>query len=184
MEFSEEREVRLGEHRFVRGGAESHEDRSAGLTPQSQVEAIVGDFAEQLPPVAIIVATREERTSMEECGRELTNRGIDHDIYELSPHRNGAVLTRFVELAAMRGIRVIIATGGTVPSLPSMVASYTDVPVIGVPLSAGPLGGLDTLLATAQAAPGTPVACMCIDGIRNSAIFAAHVLTSIPLPPR
>lgn len=167
----------------MRGGA-SAADEAATPDTSSQVQAIVGDFAEQLPPVAIIVSTREERVRMEECGRELTNRGIDHDVFELSPHRSAAVLARFVEDAAIRGVRVIIATAGTVPGLPSFVASWTQLPVIGVPLSGGVLNGQDTLLATVQAAPGVPVASMCIDGIRNSAIFAAHVLTAIPMPPR
>ena len=171
--------------RFQRGQATPLDaDDPRYASPDVAVEAIVGDFAEHLPPVAIIVATREERVRMEECGRELTGRGIDHDIYELSPHRNAAVIARFVEDAALRGVRVIIVAAGTVPSMPSFVASFSDLPVVGVPLSGGVLKGQDTLLATAQAAPGTPVACMCIDGVRNSAIFAAKVLTAIPMPPR
>jgi 5-(carboxyamino)imidazole ribonucleotide mutase len=78
---------------------------------------------------------------------------------------------------------VIIATAGLSPSLPSIVAAHTDLPVIGVPLRSGPLGGLDTLLATVQAPPNTPVACMAIDGLRNAATFAANILSAMPLPP-
>ena len=147
------------------------------------MQAIVGDFGERGAPVAIIASTREERVLMEDAGRELTTRGIDYELHELSPHRNALLLARFVDTAPFRGIRVIIATAGTVPSLPALVASLTEIPVIGVPLSSSALNGMDTLMATAQAAPGTPVACMCVDGIRNSAIFASKILGAIPLAP-
>ncbi len=168
--------------RFVRGGATPADGgRTSEVEPQMQ--AMVGDFGEPGAPVAIIAATREERMTMEDAGRELTTRGIDYELHELSPHRNPLVLARFVDTAPIRGIRVIIATAGTVPSLPALVASLTEIPVIGVPLSTTALNGMDTLMATAQAAPGTPVACMCVDGIRNSAIFASKILTAIPLAP-
>lgn len=173
----------MSDRRFVRGHAEGV-DQQAGSALQEEVEQIVGDFAEQLPPVAIIVATREERMAMNECGNELTTRGIEHQFHELSPHRNAAVLARFVENAALKGIRVIIAAGGVVPSMAAFVAAHTDVPVIGVPLSNGALNGMDALLATAQSAPGIPVACMNVDGVRNSAIYASHILNAIPMAPR
>jgi 5-(carboxyamino)imidazole ribonucleotide mutase len=171
----------MDSQRFIRGGATPAEE-SASIT-EPQVQAIVGDFGERGAPVAIIAATREERVLMEDCGRELTTRGIDFELHELSPHRNPVLLARFVDTAPIRGIRVIIATAGTVPSLPAMVASFTEIPVIGVPLSSTALNGMDTLMATAQAAPGTPVACMCVDGIRNSAIYASKILSAIPRAP-
>jgi len=93
------------------------------------------------------------------------------------------VFARFVEDAALKGVRVVIAAGGVVPAMASSVASFTELPVIGVPLSNGALNGLDALLATAQSAPGVPVACMSVDGIRNSAIFASRILSAIPMPP-
>ncbi|MBC7644583.1 MAG: AIR carboxylase family protein [Thermoleophilia bacterium] len=173
----------MNEHRFVRGHAEGSDIEAAGAI-EDEVQLIVGDFEEQLAAVAIIVATREERIAMEECGRELTSRGIDHQFFEISPHRNAGVFARFVEDAAIKGVRVIIAAGGVVPAMASTVASFTALPVIGVPLSNGALNGLDALLATAQSAPGVPVACMSVDGIRNSAIFASRILSAIPMPPR
>lgn len=169
--------------RFRRGGATPVPDPLLSNDRETQLAAIVGDFGDHGAPVAIIAATREERITMEEAGRELTTRGIDFELHELSPHKNPLLLARFVDVAPIRGVRVIIATAGIVPSLPAIVASLTEIPVIGVPLSTRALNGLDTLMATAQAAPGTPVACMCVDGVRNSAIFASKILTAIPIAP-
>lgn len=158
-----------------------------GVEPTHQAEAAVesvfDQFGEPHPPVAIIVASREESILAEDAARELTRRGIDHSVHELSPVRSPELLDRFLDTAGLRGIRVIIATAGVVAWLPSMVATRTDLPVIGVPLGGVGLGGLDTLLATAQAPPGMPVACMGINGMRNSAIYAARILGAMSLGP-
>ncbi len=168
--------------RFVRGGAQSHGEKIAEVEPQ--VEAVFEDFGEAAPPVAIIVASREEGVRAEDAERELRTRGIDSETHELSPTRDANALVGFVQRAAMRGVRVFIATAGDVPSLPAMVAAHSDLPVIGVPLAHGPLGGLDTLMTTAQAPSGMPVACMAVGGMRNAAIYASRVLNALPLPPR
>jgi phosphoribosylaminoimidazole carboxylase PurE protein len=171
-------------NRFERGHAGSSDARSAGAATRAEVEAVFEQFGEPHPPVAIIVASREEWILAENAAGELTSRGIDHRIHELSPTRSPEVLDRFLSTAGLRGIRVIIATAGHVPWLPSMVATRTDLPVIGVPMESNAIGGLDTLLATAQAPPGMPVACMGIGNIRNAAIFAARILSAAPLPPQ
>ncbi len=160
-------------------------DAEATSSAATQVEAVFEQFGEAHPPVAIIVASREEFMLAENAASELTSRGIGHRIHELSPTRSYDALDRFLESAGLRGIRVIIATAGQVVWLPSMVATRTDLPVIGVPIGGnGGLGGLDTLLATAQAPPGMPVACMGVGNVRNAAIFAARILSSLPLPPQ
>lgn len=172
--------------RFERGHAEAHDlaGARAGASAQEQVEAVFEQFGEAHPPVAIIVASREEWIAAENAAGELTSRGIDHRIHELSPTRSPEVLDKFLSTAGLRGIRVIIATAGHVPWLPSMVATRTDLPVIGVPMASNAIGGLDTLLATAQAPPGMPVACMGIGNVRNAAIYAARILSAAPLPPQ
>ena len=147
------------------------------------VEAVFAQFGEPHPPVAIIVASREEHILAQDAGKELTTRGIDHLIHELSPTRSPELLDRFLSTAGLRGIRVIIATAGAVPWLPSMAATRTDLPVIGVPLVSNAVGGLDTLLATVQAPHGMPVACMAVGNVRNGAVFAARILSAMPLPP-
>jgi 5-(carboxyamino)imidazole ribonucleotide mutase len=162
------------------GGARPAEGEA---TVDPELQALFEDFGEPAPPVAIICATPDERDQMADAEDELRTRGIQFETHLMSSLRNAPLLIRFAETAAVRGIRVIIATAGVATTVPALVASCTDLPVIGVPLAHGPLGGLDTLLATAQASPGVPVACMGVGGARNAAIFAAHVLTAIPLPP-
>lgn len=169
---------------FERGHARGAEGDAASGATQAQVEAVFEQFGEPHPPVAIIVASREEWILADNAAGELTSRGIDHRIHELSPVRSPEVLDKFLATAGLRGIRVIIATAGQVPWLPSMVATRTDLPVIGVPIESNAVGGLDTLLATAQAPPGMPVACMGIGNVRNAAIFAARILGAAPMPPQ
>ena len=162
--------------RFERDHAEGAEQSAAGASVAAEVDAVFEQFGEPHPPVAIIVASREEFILAEDAARELSSRGIDHRIHELSPTRSMERLDKFLETAGLRGIRVIIATAGTVPWLPSMIATRTELPVIGVPMLSTAVGGLDTLLATAQAPAGMPVACMGIGAIRNAAIYAARIL--------
>jgi len=80
--------------------------------------------------------------------------------------------------AAVRGVRVIIAGAGMSAALPGVAAAYTDLPVIGVPLSSSKTaaGGLDAILSIVQMPPGVPVACVSLDGARNAAILAARIL--------
>jgi phosphoribosylaminoimidazole carboxylase PurE protein len=85
-------------------------------------------------------------------------------------------------------VRVIIAGAGMAAALPGVVAAYSDLPVIGVPLRSSKSvgGGLDALLAIAQMPPGVPVACVSVDGSRNAAILAARILAQgggYPQPP-
>lgn len=169
--------------RFVRGGATSDVEAAGTLEADPALHAVFEEFGEPQPPVALVVATREEREQMQPCEQELTSRGIAFQTHEMSAHANAALLARWAETAALRGVRVIVATAGMSATLPAILASYTDLPVIGVPLANGPLGGLDTLLATAQQPTGAPVACMAINGTRNAAVFASHILTALPLPP-
>lgn len=168
------------------GHAHGIDDPDASHATSTAVEAVFEQFGEPHPPVAIVVASRDEFMLAENAASELTSRGIEHRIHELSPTRSPEVLDRFLDTAGLRGIRVIIATAGVVAWLPSMIATRTDLPVIGVPIASstlGGLGGLDTLLATAQAPPGMPVACMGIGNIRNAAIFAARILGAAPMAP-
>jgi len=168
--------------RFERGHAEGVDGPNPVTSSMEKVEAVFEQFGEPHPPVAIIVASREEFMQAENAASELTSRGINHRIHELSPTRSYDALDNFLANAGLRGIRVIIATAGQVAWLPSMIATRTDLPVIGVPMSSNAIGGLDTLLATAQAPPGMPVACMGIGNVRNAAIFAARILSAMPLP--
>ena len=115
---------------------------------------------------------------MEPAIEELSERGISYELKVLSAHRDPRAVAEYASTAALRGVRVIIAGAGMAAALPGVVAAYTDLPVIGVPLasSKSALGGLDAILAIVQMPPGVPVACVSLNGARNAAILAAKIL--------
>ena len=128
--------------------------------------------------VAILMGSDSDFGVMAEAAAQLDNFGIGSEIEVLSAHRSPARLHEFVQGAPARGIRLFIVGAGGAAHLGGVVASLTTLPVIGVPLAATSLGGLDALLATVQMPAGVPVATMALDkaGARNAAIFAAEVL--------
>ena len=142
----------------------------------------VKDIWEQLesdgPDVGIIMGSESDREVMEAAATELTERAITFEMQALSAHRDPRGVAEYASTAALRGVRVIIAGAGMAAALPGVVAAYSDLPVIGVPLRSSKSvgGGLDALLAIAQMPPGVPVACVSVDGARNAAILAARIL--------
>jgi 5-(carboxyamino)imidazole ribonucleotide mutase len=108
----------------------------------------------------------------------LTALGIDHEAHVMSAHRAPARVQAFAAGAAENGFEVVIAAAGMAAHLPGVVAAWTSLPVIGVPIASGSSGvsGLDSLLSIAQMPPGIPVACMSVNGARNAALFAAAIL--------
>ena len=121
---------------------------------------------------------------MEPALKELDERGVSHEFYVLSAHRDPRSVAEYASTAALRGLRVVICGAGW-PRRFGVVASYTELPVIGVPLRSSKSvgGGLDALLSIVQMPPGVPVACVSIDGARNAAILAARILAQAPLAP-
>ena len=97
-------------------------------------------------------------------------------MHVLSAHRTPDKVADYARGAQARGLKVIIAGAGKAAALPGVIASYTNLPVIGVPIKTSDLGGMDSLLSIVQMPPGVPVACMAINGARNAAIFAAKIL--------
>src|SRR6185312_3607889 len=140
--------------------------------------AIFEEYTEQGPLVGILIGSESDREIMEAAVEELNTRGISNELSVLSAHRNPRGVAEYASTAALRGVRVIIAAAGMAAALPGVVAAYTDLPVIGVPLRSSKSvgGGLDALLAIAQMPPGVPVACVSVDGSRNAAILAARIL--------
>jgi phosphoribosylaminoimidazole carboxylase PurE protein len=130
------------------------------------------------PLVGILIGSESDREAMDPAVTELEERGISHELRVLSAHRDPRGVAEYASTAQLRGVRVIIAAAGMAAALPGVVASYSDLPVIGVPLrSSKSVGdGLDALLAIAQMPPGVPVACVSVDGSRNAAILAARIL--------
>ena len=117
---------------------------------------------------------------MEKAVAELETRNISCELQVMSAHRQPKEVAAYAEGAAGRGLKVLICGAGMAAALPGCVAALTDLPVIGVPISSGGLGGMDALLAIAQMPPGVPVACVAIGGARNAAILAAQILAVQP----
>src|SRR5690606_36492172 len=122
-----------------------------------------------------LLADESHRQLMAAATEELARRGISHEVKLLRAYEDPRGVAEYASTAVLRGLRVLICSGGGAAGLPGAVAAYTELPVIGVPVRGEALDGLDALLSTVQMPPGLPVACMAIDGARNAAIFAAKV---------
>ncbi len=128
------------------------------------------------PLAGIIIGSRSDLELGRKAAEALESLGIPFEITVASAHRTPSDAVNYAKNAKSRGIRVIIAIAGLSAALPGVIAAHTTLPVIGVPVSAGTLGGLDALLAMAQMPPGVPVAAMGIDSARNAAIFTARII--------
>jgi phosphoribosylaminoimidazole carboxylase PurE protein len=144
--------------------------RSAPSTPVPEDAAT--------PLVGILIGSESDREAIEPAGAELEARGIPWELRVLSAHRDPRGVAEYASGAAERGLRIIIAGAGMAAALPGVVAAYTDLPVIGVPLTSSKsvMGGLDALLSIVQMPPGVPVACVSVNGARNAAVLAARIL--------
>src|SRR5689334_17893677 len=115
---------------------------------------------------------------MEACLKQLDELGIEAELKVCSAHRDPAGVMEWATSARDRGLRVVIAAAGGAAHLPGVVAAWTDLPVVGVPVPTQHLGGQDSLYSIVQMPAGIPVATMAIGeaGARNAAWFAARVL--------
>ena len=142
----------------------------------AEMDDMIPGLEATAPLVGILMGSESDRPIMEKACAELDARALSYEINVISAHRNPKEVAAYAESASVRGIRVIIAGAGMAAALPGVVAAYTELPVIGVPIASGGLGGMDALLAIAQMPPGVPVGCMAIGGARNAAIFASRIL--------
>ena len=101
--------------------------------------------------------------------------GVEVDVVVASAHRTPAKVHEYAAAARENGVGVIIAAAGAAAHLAGVIASYTTLPVIGVPINATPLNGLDALLSTVQMPSGIPVATMAVNGAKNAAVFALEI---------
>jgi 5-(carboxyamino)imidazole ribonucleotide mutase len=128
------------------------------------------------PLVGILMGSESDADVMGAASKELEAWTIPHEVQVLSAHRNPEEVAEYAKSAEARGLKVIIAGAGKAAALAGVVASLTELPVIGVPIRTSDLGGLDSLLSTVQMPPGVPVATVAINGARNAAILAAKIL--------
>jgi 5-(carboxyamino)imidazole ribonucleotide mutase len=126
--------------------------------------------------VAIIMGSDSDWEIMSATVDVLKDFGVETEVVVASAHRTPDKVHAFAQGAAKRGVGVIVAAAGAAAHLPGVVAAYTTLPVIGVPVNSTSLGGMDALLSIAQMPAGIPVACMAINGAKNAGLFAVQVL--------
>jgi len=131
-----------------------------------------------MPLVAIVMGSKSDTDLMQPAVEVLSGLGIDYEVSIISAHRNPERVRQYGLEARKRGIEVIIAAAGGAAHLPGVLASWTTLPVIGVPLPTSELKGIDALCSIAQMPAGIPVACMAVGtaGAKNAAYLAAEIL--------
>jgi len=128
------------------------------------------------PEVGILVGSKSDMPVLERCTARLEELGIGYELEVRSAHRNPEGVSEYASTARQRGLKVIICAAGMAAHLAGAVAARTTLPVIGIPVAAGTLGGLDSLLATVQMPSGVPVATVAVNGAANAAVLAAQIL--------
>lgn len=128
------------------------------------------------PLVGIIMGSQSDMPAMEPCMKQLEEMGVPYEVKVASAHRKPAVVHEWAETAHERGVKVIIAAAGKAAHLGGVVAAFTPLPVIAVPMKTSDLGGLDSLLSMVQMPSGVPVACVAINGAKNAAILAVQMV--------
>lgn len=126
--------------------------------------------------VAIVMGSDSDWPILKPATDLLKDFGIECEVVVASAHRTPARVHDFVTSAPEKGIGVFISAAGAAAHLGGVIASLTTLPVIGVPINATPLNGMDALLSTVQMPSGIPVASMAVNGAKNAAIFAAQIL--------
>ena len=126
--------------------------------------------------VSVIMGSASDWDVMSPCCVTLEQFGIPYEKRVLSAHRNPGPLAEYVASLPDKGCEIIIAGAGGAAHLPGVIAAYTTLPVIGIPVKSKALNGLDSLLSIVQMPSGIPVATMAIDGAKNAALYAVSIL--------
>ncbi len=130
------------------------------------------------PVVGIILGSKSDLPLMESCVKVIEELGMTHELKVCSAHRNPRGVMEWASSARARGLKVVIAAAGGAAHLPGVVAAWTDLPVIGVPVPTQHLGGVDSLYSIVQMPAGIPVATVAIGeaGAKNAAWLAARII--------
>jgi 5-(carboxyamino)imidazole ribonucleotide mutase len=128
------------------------------------------------PLVGIVMGSKSDLDVMQKCADRLEALGVPFEMQVASAHRNPERVHEWASTAADRGLKVLIAAAGKSAHLGGVVAAFTPLPVITVPMKTSDLGGLDSLLSMVQMPTGVPVACVAINGAENAAILACQIL--------
>ena len=128
--------------------------------------------------VAVLMGSDSDHPTMAPAVEVLERFGIDHEVRVLSAHRTPDDMLAYGHAAVDRGLKVLIAGAGGAAHLPGMLASVTELPVIGVPVPLATLDGMDSLLSIVQMPRGVPVATVAIGGAANAGLLAARILAT------
>ncbi|OGU66866.1 MAG: 5-(carboxyamino)imidazole ribonucleotide mutase [Stygiobacter sp. RIFOXYC12_FULL_38_8] len=128
------------------------------------------------PVVGIIMGSDSDLPVMEKAFDVCKEFSVPFEVRIISAHRTPLVMKEYAETAIKRGLKVIIAGAGGAAHLAGVAASFTILPIIGVPVQSKSLNGLDSLLSMVQMPPGVPVATVAIDGAKNAALLAVQIL--------
>lgn len=126
--------------------------------------------------VGIIMGSDSDLPVMQEAAAILSQLGVEYELTIVSAHRTPDRLVDYGKNAHLNGIGVVIAGAGGAAHLPGMIAAFTHLPVIGVPVKSSNMSGLDSLYSIVQMPPGVPVATVAINGARNAGILAAQII--------
>jgi 5-(carboxyamino)imidazole ribonucleotide mutase len=131
-----------------------------------------------MPLVGVVMGSKSDNEALKPMLEILTQLGVDHEVNVISAHRTPEKARQYGLTARERGIEVVIAAAGGAAHLPGVLASWTTLPVIGVPLASSDLKGIDALYAIVQMPAGIPVATVAVGnaGVRNAAYLAAEIL--------
>ena len=127
--------------------------------------------------VAVIMGSDSDLPVVSGCAAKLDELGINYEMRVMSAHRTPADVAEFAQNAYKRDFGVIIAAAGKAAHLAGFIAANTTLPVIGIPIKSGNLGGIDALLSTVQMPSGIPVATVAIDGAVNAALLCIEILS-------
>lgn len=128
------------------------------------------------PLVGIVMGSDSDLGVMRAAAEALSELGVKSEVRILSAHRTPDETLAYARGAADRGLKVLIAGAGAAAALPGVLAAVTPLPVIGVPIAATSLAGIDALLSIAQMPPGVPVATVAVGGARNAGLLAARII--------
>ena len=126
--------------------------------------------------MGILVGSKSDMPVLERCTTRLEDLGVEYEIQVRSAHRDPEGVSEYARTARERGLKVLICAAGMAAHLAGAVAARTTLPVIGIPVAAGSLNGLDSLLSTVQMPSGVPVATVAVNGAANAAVLAAQIL--------
>lgn len=129
-----------------------------------------------MPQVGLIMGSDSDWPQVKKAADVLDRFGVTWEAVVASAHRSPERVTRWVREAPERGVQVVIAAAGLAAHLPGVVAAQTTLPVIGLPIEAGALAGVDALYSVVQMPPGVPVASVGINGGRNAGLLAVQIL--------